>query len=943
MFSANHFRVILCLLLAAVAAPGAQADEKTAAKARKLLLRGKYAEAADLYAPTAVKDPAAAVGLARCRAAGGRDADAQKTLAAFVGQSADVLAERAAMAFDRGEIENAKQWADEAIRLDDDSLLAHWIVAEIERVTGRLDQAAYDYLWLVRFYNTHDALPAESLRWIGLAAAQRARWNRLSDQFHFLVNELYPEAVKQDPDYWPAHFEAGLLFLEKHNRAAAARQFQAALEINPNAADVHWATALMMLEEREIDKAQASLDRAMEINPRLLGGWLLRADLAWANFQPRETLTLLEEKARPLNPVCEETLGRMAACYLLLDKPAKDSRFARLVAEVTRRNPHAGEFYLALADQLNSRNRHAEAEAYYREAIRVMPQQVGPEAHLGMLCMRIGREDDARKMLKTAIEADPFDVRVKNSLEVLGVLESMKTLDTKRFAVRYIGASDNVLARYAAGHLERVLPTLGKRFGFTPPGKTLVEIFANAQGLDGHQLFSARMVGLPYLGTVAASTGHMVAMTSPGGSSAAQKMSWSRVLTHEMVHVVTLQQTQFNCPHWFTEGLAVWSEGGQRPELWTRLLRERLAKGNLFNLDTLNFGFTRPQSGGDWNLAYCQAALYVDYMLKRSKDGEESPRRMLAAYAEGLETPAAIRRTFGVSQAEFERGYAAFLKEAAAGRALPWPAERDFKQVRKAAREHPKDADAAAALAYAYLERGEARETLESAQAALQLRPKHPLAVFVVASLRVKASKPREAIEMLEGCLDRKSPQPNVLELLASLQFAAKKYDQAAGLYALGERLDPSDSRWTRGLAAVFVATNNHRAAAAALVRLAKADSDDAATRKKLAEMSLDDGDLPAAARWAAEGIAIDATDSELHRLAAESLARRNKYVEAIEEYETTIELQPKSLEPRLALADALVQVGQRAKARKVLEELLKLAPDYAGADVLLESIRERP
>ena len=112
-------------------------------------------------------------------------------------------------------------------------LLARWIVAELDRTAGRLDEAERGYHWLVDYYNDHDEMPAEQLRWIGLGAAQWARWKRQADQFQFLVHELYPDALKQTPDYWPARYEAGMLFLEKHNRADAAREFQAALEINP--------------------------------------------------------------------------------------------------------------------------------------------------------------------------------------------------------------------------------------------------------------------------------------------------------------------------------------------------------------------------------------------------------------------------------------------------------------------------------------------------------------------------------------------------------------------------------------------------------------------------------------------------------------------------------------------------------------------------------------
>ena len=342
---------------------------------------------------------------------------------------------------------------------------------------------------------------------------------------------------------------------------------------------------------------------------------------------------------------------------------------------------------------------------------------------------------------------------MKNTLEVLDVLQAMPTRTTPHFEIKYSGRHDTLLSRCVAGQMEKVYPLLCRRFGYEPPEKTQIEIFGEADGLDGHQWFSARMVGLPYLGTVAASTGYIVGMTSPNDPAVGRAMNWARVLTHEMVHVVTLQQTRFNCPHWFTEGLAVWSENCPCPQAWNELLVERSAKGDLFNLDTLNFGFTRPQSGGDWNLAYCQAKLYVEYMLatqpvvvrpsrlhqaagetpapqqnagETPAPQEESLRKMLFAYAEGLDTPAAIRRVFGVSQAKFERGYAEFLKqEVAKLTALRWPVEIGLKRLRQP-RGIVRRRYAAAALGYAYLLRDSGREARESADAALMLCPKIP-------------------------------------------------------------------------------------------------------------------------------------------------------------------------------------------------------------------------
>ncbi len=322
-----NLRIIACLLLVSAAALAARAAEGPLPAARKLWLRGKYAEAADLYAPAAGKNAAAAIGLARCLAAQGKDDEAVKVLTAIakpqaatgkmpVLQNADVWAELALIAFEHGSADEAQKDAERAIEIDQNQLPARWIVAELDRLAGKLDEADRGYTWLVRYYNNHDVTAAEPLRWIGLAAAQSARWHRQSDQFRFLVNELYPDALQQEPDYWPAHYEAGMLFLEKYNQADAARELQAALEINPNAAEVHAALAALAMDRHDVEKAEASLRRALEINPRLADAWLLRADLLWANSQVAETLSLLEKKVLPLNPVSEEALGawRRATC-----------------------------------------------------------------------------------------------------------------------------------------------------------------------------------------------------------------------------------------------------------------------------------------------------------------------------------------------------------------------------------------------------------------------------------------------------------------------------------------------------------------------------------------------------------------------------------------------------------------------------------------------------
>ncbi len=929
-----------------VSAAAARAAEEPLAEAEKLLLGGKYGEAAEILAPLAEKkDPAAVLALARCQASEGKYTEAVKTLSEAAEDQAALQAELARLAFDRGDYKEAQTRADEAIRLEKDQLQALWIQGELYRVAGKLDEAERGYRRLVNYYNVHDVEQAESLHWIGLAAARYARWNRLSGQFSFLVNELYPDALKLQANYWPARYESGRLFLEKFNKADAEEDLKSALELNPNAAEVHVALAELAVAKRDMEKAEASVARALEINPRLLAAHLAKADLAWANFKPREAERLLLEDALPLNPKSEATLGRLAACYLMLDdrpQPGEVSRFAKLHQEVATRNPCAGEFYFTLATLLEDRHQHARARQFLLKAIEVMPQLVGPRSHLGLLHMRSGREDEAAKVLDEAFEADPFNLRVHNMQRVLGVLDGMKTLETEHVVIKYHGEHDELLAKCMAEHLDAVYSKWCREFGYRPPGKPLVEVFNRTEGIDGQEWFSTRMTGLPYLGAVAASTGYMLAMSSPNDPLGGRQFNWAQVLRHEFVHVITLQQTKFNIPHWFTEGLAVYYEDIPRPQEWTELLLRRVPEGDLFDLQTLNFGFTRPHTSEDWQLAYCQAELYVEYILARHGSGWL--RKLLAAYIDGQTTAEAIPHVLGVTQEAFEKGYVEYVEGVITGMSmLEHPSESSFAELLEAHGEKPDDAGVAAELAHAYLGRDADKEALELAEKTLEDHPGHQLATYVLARLHLQDEKTAEAVALLEGCLDRDAPQPNVLNLLAGLKLKAEEYDDAAELYALGERLDSVNLKWTKALARVYLVSENDEKLAEALAKLARADSDDLSARKKLAQLALDRRDYAAAEGWADEALQIDVIDVDVRRLLAEAAVGQRDYPEAIKQYELAVELADEEFQPALlyGLADACIQAERSDEARKALKKLLKMESDYPGAKLMLEGLKE--
>ncbi len=142
---------------------------------------------------------------------------------------------------------------------------------------------------------------------------------------------------------------------------------------------------------------------------------------------------------------------------------------------------------------------------------------------------------------------------------------NIKRSTTKHFRLRYDPKNDKVLARFMAkylgGHLRRVGRTNSIIVRREP---ILIEVF------NKHEMFSGRVVALPDLHTIGACTGRMIAMVSPHDKSKVigKPFNWVRVIRHELVHVFNLEQTKFQVPHWFTEGLAVTNEGMGDPPRW---------------------------------------------------------------------------------------------------------------------------------------------------------------------------------------------------------------------------------------------------------------------------------------------------------------------------------------------------------------------------------------
>jgi tetratricopeptide (TPR) repeat protein len=597
--------------------------------------------------------------------------------------------------------------------------------------------------------------------------ARAARAARALGDFR-QANALYRRAAALGDD--PAvDTEWGSLFLEKYNRADAARSFREALALDPD-----WAPARIGLARALSDTNPKASDeevaRALKIDPDLVDVHLFVAERELDEGRP-------EEARAAIDRVLKIDASSLAARSLVAAMAYLDGREADFESEVAKAlavNPRYGEIYRVAGDHAARHYRFDEAAALAKRAVTIDPDNSRAHADLGMHLMRIGDEEGARAALERSFRSDPYDIITYNLLSLLDTLESFVTVEADNLRLRFHPDEAPVLQEYAVPLAERALATLSKTYGFSPKGPVLIEIFPR------HDDFAVRNAGLPgMIGALGACFGRVITMDSPRAQPPGT-FSWQATLWHEMAHVVTLQLSNQRVPRWLTEGISVFEEGRARPE-WGRDMEVTFAraldKGELLKLRDLNAGFTRPDTIA---LAYFEASLLVAHIVRTH--GNEGLVKLLRAYGEGLEDAAAVAKALDVTIDGLQAAFSRTIDErfAPIAKALREPdgfvASAEVEPMREAAGHFPDSYAVQLALGRALMAAGEAAQAIapfERAAALVPMATGPESARFLLAEAHEAAGDSARAIAELETLLTHDHTSVDAPRKLTTLAEAA--------------------------------------------------------------------------------------------------------------------------------------------------------------------------
>lgn len=632
-----------------------------------------------------------------------------------------------------------------------------------------------------------------------LTAVARAldRWATLTGAYEKdeslhqkLLNAFIRVYDQIDRQYWPAHVAAAEYWVSHDNPKKALEELKLANEINPNDARINELFGLIAIDGFNFEGADEAVRSLRAVDWHSTRADLLEARTLLASRQP-----LLAEAplARVLQQQPENTaaLGLMAACHALR---LRDVQAADLLKQVDGIDPDNAVAYFEVAEQLGAMRQYVRSADMYKVAIARAPWWTAPRNGLGLLYTQSGDEDAARVALDAAHKLDPFNLRTTNYLRLLDDLGAFARLETEHFTIFFDQTLDPIIAAPMAEYLESVHQEICREYRHEPTVKTMIEVFPT------HDAFSVRTTGSPWIGTVGASTGRVIALVSPRrGQNTMGTYNWARVLRHEYTHTVTLGATENRIPHWMTEGLAVLEERKPIPWEWVPMLFRAVSRDELFTLEDLTWGFVRPKKPSDRQLAYAQSYWVCRYI--EQVGGHEAILKMLSMYKEGKLQEEVFPATLGKSITQFEQEFFAWARAQVSTWGYDEESQKRYDQLREDGENLIKSRQYA-----------EAVPVWEQIAA---LRPVDSLPIQRLAGLYLskEVNQPQKAIEQLRKLNDVELHDNRYAKRLARLYRDTNQLQSAVRFAGDATLIDPYDLDAQKLLADLYERSSDPNAA----------------------------------------------------------------------------------------------------------------------------------
>ncbi|MCI0350782.1 MAG: tetratricopeptide repeat protein [Acidobacteriales bacterium] len=208
----------------------------------------------------------------------------------------------------------------------------------------------------------------------------------------------YMNALQVDPKFVEAHYGLAQVSLRMGAWNAAFVELSRTIDLQPDHLNAQLDLGHLHLAAHDYKAAMEKADLVLAKDPNLFTGYVLKANLQATLGQKQAALDLMQ-KAISLAPDHSELYGNMAVLQMNAGKLVEAEANFRKAIEL---EPSSSARVLALANFYLAYGRAREAEQQYQTAIEVEPKVLAPRIALARFYMQQNRRDQAEEVVREA-------------------------------------------------------------------------------------------------------------------------------------------------------------------------------------------------------------------------------------------------------------------------------------------------------------------------------------------------------------------------------------------------------------------------------------------------------------------------------------------------------------------------------------------------------------
>jgi len=603
-----------------------------------------------------------------------------------------------------------------------------------------------------------------------------------------VLDALFNQVKKRNPEYAAAFIASGKLALSKHDYALAGEEFEKALKLDATDADVHFGLASAFAASDE-EKAQAALATALERNPNHIDSLLFLAD-HHIDAERYDAARAALDRVAEVNALEPRAWAYRAVLAHLDSQPEDEEHCRRLALQWWPTNPEVDHL---IGRKLSQKYRFAESASCQRRALAFDPSYLPAKIQLAQDLLRLG-DEEGWQLANEVYASDGYNVVAHNLVTLQDNVGKFRTLSGDGFLVRMEAREADIYGQRVLDLLRRAKQHLTAKYDVQVAEPIVVEIF------DKQEDFAIRTFGLPGgAGFLGVCFGRVITANSPA-SQAASPTNWEATLWHEFCHVVTLQKTHNKMPRWLSEGISVYEERLARPawgQTMTPEYREMVLGDELTPVSELSGAFLSPPTPMHLQFAYYESSLVVEYLVERY--GIDVLQRMLVDLGVGMPINAALQRYAGSIEA-LDSEFAEYARQRARdlGPQADWekpdleerPSVEDLAKWTEA---HPNNFWALQDYATALLRQRRWAEAKQPLQRLLELYPQSTAALTMLAAVHRQLGETEAERVVLKGLAELSAADVDtnlrLVELCANAQDWTGVVEHADQLLAVNPLL----------------------------------------------------------------------------------------------------------------------------------------------------------